>query len=237
LSLDASTGKFEGFFSPPASDSYRPNDTDVDVCGSPAIFTNAGKTVIAIGSKSGAFWLLDASNVNNVLARRQLLPYDSSTSAPLPNVDPHSGPGENKYGVFGTPAIHFGLGRLFVGIGGYAGIDTQTTPFMRAVDWNSLDDAWATHVVAVGSNHVSKYVVPQPPMYTTSEAGCGSPAVVNDVVLVATAKPGLYGLCAHTGFALWSATGLAGSGFILGPAIYGNYVVVGTGSQVNIYSL
>ncbi len=237
LSLGAHTGKFHGFFSPPASDSYRPNDTDVDVCGSPAIFRHSGKTIVAIGSKSGAFWLLEASNVNSVVARRQLLPYDAVTSAPLPNVDPHGGPDENKWGVFGTPAIHFGLKRLFVGIGGYAGIgDVQSTPFMRALDWNNLNDAWVTHVDTIGANQVSRYVVPRPPMYTTSEAGCSSPAVVNDVVLVSTDKPGLYALCAHTGLCLWSAPGLAG-GFILGPAIYDKYVVVGTGSQVNIYSL
>jgi len=237
ISLDATSGLFKGYFQPPASDSYRPNDTDVDVCGSPAIFNHAGKTVVAIGAKSGAFWLLDASNINNVLARRQLLPYDAVTHNPLPGVDPHAGPSENLWGVFGTPAVHFGLGRLFVGLGGYGGIgDIQTTPFMRALDWGSLNDAWATHVDTIGANHVSRYVVPKPPMYTTSEAGCSSPAVVNDVVLVSTDKPGLYGLCANTGLCLWQAAGLAG-GFILGPAIYYKYVVVGTGSQVNIYSL
>jgi outer membrane protein assembly factor BamB len=237
LSLDAHTGAFHGFFSPPASDSYRPNDTDVDVCGSPTIFTHGGKTVVAIGSKSGAVWLLDATNVNNVLARRNMLPYDAITHAPLPNVDPHAGPSENFWGVFGTPAVHFGLKRLFVGIGGYGGIgDIQTTPFMRALHWNNLNDAWATHVDTIGANHVSRYTVPRPPMYTTNEAGLSSPAVVNDVVFVSTNKPGLYALCANTGLCLWQGTGLA-AGFILGPAIYDKYVVVGDGSQVNIYSL
>ena len=61
------------------------------------------------------------------------------------NVDPHTGAGENMYGVFGTAAIHYGLGRLFVGIGGYGGaIDTPTTPFVRALDWATLADAWPT---------------------------------------------------------------------------------------------
>jgi len=237
LALDANTGAFKGFFSPPASDSYRANDTDVDVCGSPAIFHHAGKTVVAIGSKSGAFWLLDASNINNVMARRNMLPYDANTNAPLPNVDPHPTPNENLWGVFGTPAVHFGLHRLFVGVGGYGGIgDIASTPFMRAIDWGNLGDVWATHVDTIGANHVSRYVVPRPPMYTTNEAGLSSPAVVNDVVFVSTNKPGLYALCANTGLCLWQAAGLAG-GFILGPAVYDKYVVVGAGSQVFIYSI
>jgi outer membrane protein assembly factor BamB len=124
-----------------------------------------------------------------------------------------------------------------VGIGGYGGIgDHQSTPFMRALNWHDLDDAWATHIDTIGANKVSRYIVPRPPMYTTNEAGLSSPAVVNDVVLVSTNNPGLYAFCANTGLCLWTATGLA-PGFILGPAIYEKYVVVGAGSQVNIYSL
>jgi hypothetical protein len=63
--------------------------------------------------------------------------------------------------------------------------------------------------------------------------------VVNDAVPVATDKAALYALDAATGLCLWSAPGLptAGSNFSLGPAIYGNYVVNGTGKKVYIYRL
>ncbi len=61
--------------------------------------------------------------------------------------------------------------------------------------------------------------MPVPPLYTTpNEAGLGSPAVVNDVVLVPPSKPGLYALDADTGLCLWSATGLSGT-YVLGPAV------------------
>jgi hypothetical protein len=73
-------------------------------------------------------------------------------------------------------------------------------------------------------------------MYTTNEVGLSSPAVVDDVVFVSTGKLGRYALCAHTGLCLWQGAGQAG-GFILGPAIYDKYVVIGNGSQVNIHSL
>ena len=78
--------------------------------------------------------------------------------------------------------------------------------------------------------------MPVPPLYTTpNEAGLGSPAVVHDVVLVPTSKPGLYALDADTGLCLWSATGLNGN-YVLGPAVYGNHMVVGCGNEVRIYS-
>jgi outer membrane protein assembly factor BamB len=175
---------------------------------------------------------------------RQLLPrlggdgFEGDGSTPLPSVDP--GVGENYSGVFGTAAVHYGLGRLFVGIGGYSGgrygdgIEYTSTPFMRALDWNNLKDAWLSLDTGDG---IKRYLFSRPPMYTTAgEAGVSSPAVVNDVVFVSTSKPGLYALDAAIGFCLWSATGLM-PGFILGPAIYGNNVVVGTGNAINIYSL
>jgi outer membrane protein assembly factor BamB len=91
---------------------------------------------------------------------------------------------------------------------------------------------------AVGANTVSRYLVPNPPMYTTpDEAALSSPAVVNDVVFVSTTRPGLYALCAHTGLCLWVATGIAGGPYVLGPAVYGDAVVVGSGSSVYVYSL
>jgi outer membrane protein assembly factor BamB len=233
LALDASTGSFRGFFQPTAADCYRANDTDVDVCAGPLLFQHGGNRVCAIGSKGGGFFLLDAATMAP-LKKRQLLPYDTNGN-PLPNVDPHTGPDENMFGVFGNAAVHYGLKRLYVGIGGYGGaIDSGTTPFMRALDWNTLDDAWAT---AVGSDHVARYTVPRPPMYSTpGECGLSSPAVVNDVVFCSTTKPGLYAFCAHTGLCLWSATGLTGQ-WLLGPAVYGNSLVIGAGANLRLYSL
>lgn len=46
----------------------------------------------------------------------------------------------------------------------------------------------------------------------------------------------VYCLDAATGLCLWSTTGLV-AGYPMGPAIYGNYVVVGSGNTLNIYSL
>jgi outer membrane protein assembly factor BamB len=234
LALDADTGEFKGFFQPDPSDSYKLTDLDVDVPASPLLFMDEDEDteVLAIGSKNGSFFLLDADTMTP-LKRRQLLPYDAAGN-PLPNVDTdplH----ENMFGVFGTAALHHGLGRLFVGIGGYDGaIDSPTTPFMRALDWRTLEDAWIT---TTGADGVARYIVPSPPMYTTpQEVGLSSPAVVNDVVLVSTTKPGLYAFDAATGLCLWSAGGLA-PGYPMGPAIYGGYVVIGSGNALNIYSL
>ena len=57
-----------------------------------------------------------------------------------PRWSPPAESGENSYGILATRTVHGGLGRLFVGIGGYngmavdagAGIDQTRTPFMRA---------------------------------------------------------------------------------------------------------
>jgi outer membrane protein assembly factor BamB len=253
LALDADTGEFRGFFEPSPSDSYRidpEGDTDVDVPSSPLLFTHNGKTKLGIGSKNGSFFVLDAKTMKPI-ARRQLLPKDSANN-PLPNVDPHAGfPGENRYGIFGTAAVNYELGLLFVGIGGYlSSIDTSSTPFMRALHWDTLHDAWHT---TLGLDGVERYTVyldpsdplhlpPRGPMYTTQgEAGLSSPAVVNDIVFISTSKPALYALDAATGLSLWTAPGLGAptpDTFILGPAIYGNYVVIGSQTgNVYIYSL
>ena len=234
LALDATAGTFAGFFQPLPSDSYKPTDSDVDVPAGPTIFTRGSTQVLGIGSKNGSFFLLDPATMS-VLARRQLLPYDSGGN-PFPQIDP--GAGENMYGVMGTATVHRGLGRLFIGLGGYSGaIDINTTPFMRAVDWNTLADAWVT----AGANP-PKYTVPVPPMYTTpGETGLSSPAVVNDVVFISTSKPAMYCLDAATGACLWLAPGIGVGNYAMGPAIYGNYVVVGiggySGGRVNIYRL
>jgi outer membrane protein assembly factor BamB len=236
ISLDASSGAFAGFFQPLPSDSYKLTDNDVDVPAGPTIFWRGLTQVLGIGSKGGSFFLLDPSTMG-VLARRQLLPYDSSGN-PFLAIDP--GAGENMYGVMGTATVHRGLGRLFIGLGGYGGaIDINTTPFMRAVDWTTLADAWTT----AGTNP-PKYTVPVPPMYTNpGETGLSSPAVVNDVVFISTSKPAMYCLDAATGACLWLAPGIGAGSYAMGPAIYGNYVVVGIGGygsaagRLNIYAL
>jgi outer membrane protein assembly factor BamB len=234
LALDAHTGAFAGFFEPSAADCYRPTDNDADVCGSPTIFRRGDKTMVVIGTKAGAFFVIDGGTFA-IHARRNVLPYRNDDPAqPLPAVDPHAGVAENYFGVFGTAAVDHRRRRIYVCIGGYAGaIDSATTPFVRALHWDTLHDAWAGHL---GADGVWRYDVAVPPLYTTpNECGLGSPAIVNDIVLVPTTKPGLYALDADTGLCLWSASGLSGS-YVLGPAIYGNHVVVGCGTEVRIYS-
>lgn len=233
LSLDASTGAYRGFFQPPVASSYRVDDDDVDVPAGPTLFTRGGTRYVCIGSKNGAFFILDANTLAPA-AWRQLLPYDSA-GHPFPAVDPHAGPGENYAGVFASAAVHSSLGRLFVGVGGYSGqIDNATTPFIRALDWATLVDAWPI----VGVNP-PKYAAATPPLYTTpSETGLCSPGVVNDVVFMGTTRPGLYALAVTDGHCLWSAGVLGGAGsFVMGPAIYGNYVVAAADTTLYIWSL
>src|SRR5215208_3769319 len=123
ISLDADSGEFRGFFQPDPEDSYWPGDLDVDVPGAPTIFTRRGQRVLAFGSKNGSFFLLDPDTLSP-LTRRQLLPRSGGSGlpgdrgAPIPDVVPTGGSGENRWGVMGTPALHLGLGRLFVGLGG-----------------------------------------------------------------------------------------------------------------------
>jgi outer membrane protein assembly factor BamB len=245
ISLDATTGDFRGFFQPAQSDSYWPNDFDVDVPCSPTVYTRSGgQRVVCFGSKNGSFFILDADTLA-VVARRQLLPKEGGTGLPgdvgtsIDTVVPTGAPnhqGENKWGVMATPAVHTGLGRVFVGMGGYMGIgDATKTPFMRAVDFDDLTDAWPT---AVGGDNVIRYTTTSPPMYMTNEAGLSAPAVVNDVVFVSTSKTALYALDANTGLCLWSASAASlGGSYSLGPAIYGDYVVLGSGNTVYIYRL
>jgi outer membrane protein assembly factor BamB len=239
LALDADTGAFAGFHQPAVDDSYWPLDSDIDVPGSPTVFSHAGQRVVGYGSKNGSYFLLDTHDLS-VIARRQMLARQGGSGSPgdrgagIASVVPTGGSGENLYGIFGTAALHTGLGTVFVAVGGYGGADGSKTPFMRAVNWGSLVDKWTT---VVGGDGVARYTVPAPPMYTSDETGLSSPAVVNDVVFVSTSKSALYALDAATGLCLWSAPGLPGGQFSLGPAVYGNYVVNGAGKTVYIYKL
>lgn len=247
IALDANTGAFRGFLSPAQSTSYKPDDVDVDVPAAPTVFQRGSQRFVAIGSKNGSFFLLNPETMA-IVRDRQLLPKDAVTGARIPTVDPHFGFPENKWGVMATAAVHSGLGILYVGLGGYSGIDDhRVTPFVRALNWETLADAWTTTVDTVGSNQVARYVSARPPLYTNSgEAGLSSPAVVNDVVFVSTSTPSfpqkanLYALDAATGLCLWAAPTINTSGeypYCLGPAIYGNYVVIGAGNRIYIYVL
>jgi len=253
IALDADTGEFRGFHTSQQDDSYWPNDADIDVPGAPTIFRRGGERVVCYGSKNGSFFLLDP-NTLEVLGggsqRRQLLARENGTGHPgnrgnpINSVVPTGGAvAENKWGVMATPAVHVGLGKLYVGLGGYQGANDGTkTPFVRALDWNNLNDAWPT---AIGVDGVERYTAAQPPVYiSASEAALSSPAVVNDVVFVSTTDPGsnqmsLYALDAATGLCLWAAPKVSGGGwprYSLGPAISGEYVVAGAGESLYIYT-
>jgi outer membrane protein assembly factor BamB len=257
LSLDASTGRNPRFFQPANADNYRPDDSDCDVPPGPLLYRVGDRRLLAIGSKNGSFFVLDADTLTPV-ARRQLLPriggnggFPGDTGQPIPAVDPHPPDPEegqrteNFYGIFSTAAVSYPLKRLFVGVGGFAfgvgtpGIDSPTTAFMRALDWENLTDQWQTQI---GSDQVTRYVVPQPPMYTTpGEAGFSSPVLVNDLVFISTSRPGLYAFDQETGLALWSAQGFGPpvpNSFTLGPVVFGDYVVVGSANLgLTTYSL
>lgn len=270
LSLDASTGRFRGFFQAPPESSYRASDVDVDFGGSPTLYTLNGRRVVAAGCKNGGFFVLDAANMT-LLNQRQLLPYyNEGVKSQIPTVDAHVPPDdndldppvpnavsnrtqqENFYGTYSTPAVHSGLGRLFMGVGGNnyhnvaAGIDSTTTPFMRVMDWATLEDAWP-----MDNSDPRRYCKPQPPMYTTpGESGLSSAAVVNDVVFFSTSIVALYAFDANDGTLLWQdrlgeQTGgmNGGYGYCLGPAAEGKYVVAGglvfgsRGGVLRVYSI
>lgn len=270
LALDAATGAFVAFTQFPADSSYRPSDVDVDVGGSPTIYVNNGRKLVGLGCKNGSYMVMDAASLE-VVTWRQMLPYMNDGSQ-IPTVDPHPAGGddpnnpnprpsneesnatqqENFFGTYSTAAVHPGLGKLFMGVGGNnyhevaAGIDTDTTPFMRAMDWTTLEDAWP-----MDNNDPRRYVNAMPPMYTTAgESGLSIPAVVNDVVFMATSGINLYAFDASTGKMLWSdALGMqtdgasGGYGYCLGAAISGDYVVAGAlamgrdGGVLRIYQL
>jgi outer membrane protein assembly factor BamB len=255
LSLDASTGAFRAFYQMPRESNYRDSDIDVDVGASPTLFDLEGRRVIGIGCKNGSFHVLDADTLSPI-KWRQLLPYYNDGSQ-IPTVDPHPDPaqanasvqnprianrdsdrddGENYSGIYSTAAVHPPSGTIFVGIGGNnyhsvaPGIDTATTPFMRALAAGTLADAWP-----VDAGNPPRYVKAQPPMYSNAtESGLSSPAVVNDVVFMATTFVSLYAFSVADGTLLWQdkigeQTGgfNGGYGYCMGPAVCGDYMVAG----------
>jgi len=273
LKLDASTGALEGYYQVESDSSYRDSDIDIDFGTSPAIFTREGRQVAAIMCKNGGLFVVDLETMT-LQTWRNTLPYyyenDPDKKAQIPTVDPHgpddpSNPNpvltnedsnatkaENFYGGYSTPAINPALQQIFVGSGGNnyhyvaAGIDYETTPFMRALNWSDLSDAWPME-----GDKLRKYTLPVPPMYTTAgEAGLSSPVVVNDVVFMSTSKIAIYAFDVKDGTCLWSdvlgaQTGgfNGGYGYCLGPAVCGDYVVAGglvygrDGGVLKIYGL
>lgn len=288
LILNAATGNLVAHYAPTQDTSYRPSDGDIDFGGSAAVFTQNGQRMVAVANKNGTLFLLNAADLS-VVKTRQLLPYDVNGQQ-IPSVDPHPSEtndslvpsipdnctsntnwAENYSGVFGAPAVDTANGLIFVGIGGpnyhgaSPGIDYQSTPFMRAVKWDTLEDAWPTEpfTFTPGNNlspvtvmRYSKAAVPtqqnsELAMYANpGEASVGSPAIANDVVFVGTHNVALYAFSATDGTLLWSddlgmpTQGLNGGyGYCMGPAVWQNYVVAGAlvqgrdGGVLRIYSL
>jgi outer membrane protein assembly factor BamB len=241
LSLNADTGEFAGFFAPSAIDSYQPNDQDVDMAGSPVIYNNSSGRVFGVGGKSGSFFLLRAENPSIVVARRQLLPYYTD-GTPVSAITNEGG----DFGIFSAAAVDFANQRLFVTLGSPGALDFESTPFVRALDWDTLEDAWPTQAVPVQVNGQTKYLIKynvgNSPLYTDYNRPAGSsPAVSNDVVFVTTRLPAIYAFSAITGECLWSDKAPNIENFNLCPAIanynhaptvQGNWVVVAGGQKL-----
>lgn len=272
LVLAADTGMFINFVQFPPQSSYRVTDIDVDVGGAPTLWTDAqGHRRVGLGCKNGSYMVLDAQTLVP-LALRQMLPSyqnggqiatvdphgtsdetnDNEMNPRVPNEVSNANQGENYSGTYSTAAIHPGTGRLFVGLGGNnyhplaPGIDTETTPFMRALSWDDLSDAWP-----LDDNDPQRYQKARPPMYTNAtESGLSVPAVVNDVVFMATTMITVYAFSVADGTPLWQdqlgeETGgdNGGYGYCMGPAVWGDYVVAGAlvygrnGGLLRIYGL
>jgi outer membrane protein assembly factor BamB len=269
LVLKASTGDFVKFIQFPPESSYRVSDIDVDVGGSPTLFTRNGEKVIGVGCKNGSYMLIDATTLD-IIKWRQMLPY-MNDGTQIPAVDPHgpdtaanpnpsltneqsnATPAENFHGTYSTAAVSTSQQKLFIGVGGNnyhfitSGIDTASTPFMRAMDWNTLGDAWPM------SGDPKKYTLAAGAMYQNAgESGLSVPAVVNDVVFMATTQVAMYAFSVADGTLLWSDVGNFGQqtggfnggyGYCLGPAVWGDYIVAGAlvtggeGGVLNIYTL
>jgi len=273
LVLSASTGAFKACIQIPAETSYRSSDIDIDIGGAPTLWQINGRKVVGIGCKNGCFMTFDA-NTFEIIATRQLLPFMNDGSQ-IPTVDPHgvddpSQPfpvltndqsnqtqGENFHGTYSTAALCSSQQKVFIGVGGNnyhyicSGIDSESTPFIRALDWSTLADGWA-----LDNGDPKKYAVaadPNNPLYKMAgESGISVPAVVNDVVFMSTTRVALYAFRAADGKLLWSDAanfgaqtgGMSGGyGYCMGPAIAGNFVVAGAlvqggnGGVLNIYAL
>ena len=282
LALDATTGQFRAFFQVPAESNYRVSDFDIDIGSAPVITMLGSQKVAILTCKNGGFFVLDAGTLK-LIKWRQMLPYMNDGTW-IPDVDKHpvdqnalnpqvgndesnATPGENFSGAFNTAAFYPGSSnisqRFFIGLGGpnyhsaSPGIDYTSTPFMRALDFDSpqLVDAWP-----MDNSDLRKYVncshIDEPNgifagMYTVAgECGLSSPAVVNDVVFCTTSKISIYAFAVSDGTLLWwDDLGMqtdgynGGYGYCLGAAIWKDYVVAGAlvfgrdGGVLRIYGL
>lgn len=287
LSLDAETGEYKAFFQVLPESHYRESDFDIDIGSTPVIFNLGERKCVAITCKNGGLFILDADTLELIKWRQLLPymndgttqietvdrhPADSNALNPhVSNEESNATPGENYSGVFNTAALHPGSAdespaishRLFIGMGGpnyhnaSPGIDSDTTPFMRAVELDSgtLADAWPMdnsdprrylNVSRTDANTGETVG-----MYSTAgESGLSSPAVVNDVVFCTTSKVAIYAFDVRDGRLLWwDDLGMqtdgynGGYGYCLGPAVWKNYVVAGAlvfgrdGGILRIYGL
>ena len=286
LSLDAQTGEFKAFFQVPFESNYRVSDFDIDIGSAPVVTNLGARKVVIITCKNGGFFVLDADTLK-IVKWRQLLPYhndgtwietvdahprDQNALNPhVSNEESNTTPGENFSGVFNTAALYPGSSddpqtispRFFIGMGGpnyhnaSPGIDYQSTPFMRAIDFNSatLTDAWPMDngdpSKYLNCSHIDDTMGIYAGMYTAAgECGLSSPAVVNDVVFCTTSKVSIYAFDVRDGKLLWwddlgaQTDGYNGGyGYCLGPAIWKDYVVAGAlvfgrdGGVLKIYGL
>ncbi|MEN3325718.1 MAG: quinohemoprotein ethanol dehydrogenase [Acidobacteriota bacterium] len=282
LALDATTGEFRAFFQVPAESNYRDSDFDIDIGSAPVITNLGAQKVVIMTCKNGGFFVLDAGTLK-LIKWRQMLPYMNDGTW-IENVDKHPAdpnalnpavsndesnatPGENFSGAFNTAAFYSGSQgvspRFFIGLGGpnyhnaSPGIDYETTPFMRALDFNSpqLVDAWpmddSDPRKYVNCTHIDNATGVFAGMYTSAgECGLSSPAVVNDVVFCTTSKIAIYAFDVSDGKLLWwDDLGMqtdgynGGYGYCLGAAIWKDYVVAGAlvfgrdGGVLRIYGL
>ena len=282
LSLDANTGEYKAFFQVPPESNYRKSDFDIDIGSAPVITMLGSEKVVIMTCKNGGFFVLNADTLQ-LKKWRQMLPYMNDGTW-VTNVDKHPPdpnainpgvtndvsnvtPGENFSGAFNTAAFYPGSTnvspRFFIGLGGpnyhnaSPGIDYESTPFMRALDFNSpqLVDAWPMDNgdprKYLYCSHIDEANGVFAGMYTTAgECGLSSPAVVNDVVFCTTSKIAIYAFDVSNGKLLWwNDMGMqtdgynGGYGYCLGAAIWKEYVVAGAlvfgrdGGVLNIYGL
>lgn len=277
LALDAKTGEFQAFTQMPLTTSYRPTDLDVDIGSACTLYdlpktdeSGGTQRVVSVGCKNGGFMVCDATTLELINSVSLLPRYKNGTQ--IPAIDPHPPANEansinpvvsnevsnvnwneNYFGPFNTAAVDPKTGTLFIGVGGpnyhnaAPGIDSDSTPFMKAVKWDTLQDAWPLD----DSFDPPRYKNVGASMYNFfGESGLSSPAVVNDVVFVSTTRVAIYAFNVADGTLLWSnimgnqTLGFNGGyGYCLGPAIWGNYVVAGAliqglkGGLLNIYGL
>jgi outer membrane protein assembly factor BamB len=251
IALDMSTGVLKGSFPSQPAESYRPADEDIDFGASPTIISTDTETIVGIGGKSGSYYLLRSPSLERWRSR-QLLPYlHDDPAQPLPKAKIDNSTGDcgtlSAAAIYGqrrpSTARWASVTKLFVGVG-LARIDSDSTPFIRALSFPSLDDAWPT---AVGSDEIRRYTVPGSPLYgTPREKGLCSPTVVNDVVFMSAttasfsaspepARAALYAFSADNGRLLWSTRTLPNidqQSLAIGMAVSGDAVVFACQNQV-----